>query len=70
MKNKVLWKYVDEKTNEIGFESEDLKKVAMVEMYMSQMQTNTLERIKKNIVFMAWILIIGLVFTIITGLSL
>ena len=64
MKNKVLWKLVDDRTTEMGFESEDLKKIAMIEMYMSQMEIATLERIKKNVIFIVWTIIIGLISTL------
>ena len=70
MKNKKLWELVSTSIDEVNFENKDIENLAKVEMYMTASQNELLKRITKNIVFIAWVLILGLIGTLLILLGL
>ena len=70
MKNKILWELVGKRVDEVKFESEDLRNLAKIEMYTAATQNVILERIKKNVVFISWFMILGIVGAILISLGL
>ena len=70
MKNKILWELVGKRVDEVKFESEDLRNLAKIEMYTAATQNVILEIIKKNVVFISWFMILGIVGAILISLGL
>ena len=68
MKNKKLWEAVSKRVDELNIENEDIKTLTKVNMYTATNQEQLLNRIQQNVVFLSWILIIGLGLSILIGL--